>query len=83
MRPVESAFPRIALTAYSLEKLEQKISEVLEELNLSQSREKAITETRKVDKATFEEATRRLEKRVSGLEAELEHSREWCVMYCI
>ena len=75
-----SAFYAIPLTSYSLEKLEQKISEVLEELNGSQSREKAITETRKVDKATFEEATRRLENRVSDLEAELERSRKWCAI---
>lgn len=81
MRPVEPALSRIALTTYSLEKLEQKISEVLEELNRSQSHEKVITETMKFDKATFEEATRRLENRVSGLEAELERSREWCVIH--
>jgi len=61
---------------YSLAKSEEKVSEVLKELKASQTRENAISEARKVDKATFEEATKRLEGRVSSLEAELERSRE-------
>ncbi|KAF9652189.1 hypothetical protein BDM02DRAFT_3109613 [Thelephora ganbajun] len=60
----------------SLAKLEHKISELLEDLNASQAREKGVSEARKADKATFEEATRRLESRVGSLEAELERSRE-------
>ena len=68
------------LTTHRLGKSEQKISEVLEELNASQNRERAVSEARRVDKAAFEaafeEATKRLEGRVSGLEAELDRSRE-------
>ena len=74
---MESMFSAIILKIHSLVKSEQRISEVLEELNASQTREKVVTETRKVDEATFKEATRRLESRVSSLEAELRRSREW------
>lgn len=64
------------LIDFSLAKSDQKVSEVLKELSASQAREKAVAEARKVEKATFEEVTKRLESRVSGLEAELERSRE-------
>ena len=66
----------VVLTNHSLEKSEQKISEVLKELDASQTRERVVSEARRVDKATFEEATKRLESRVSSLEAELDRSRE-------
>lgn len=66
----------IVLISHSLSKSEQKISEVLKELNVSEMREKAVLETMKINKATFEEATKRLESRVSSLEAELDRSRE-------
>ena len=69
-------FSVIVLTNHSLAKSEQKIFEVLKELDASQARERAVSEARKVDKVTFEEATKRLETRVSSLEAELERSRE-------
>ena len=70
-------FSAVILKNNSLVKSEQSISKVLEELNASQTHEKAVTEARKVDKATFEEATRRLEAHLSSLEAELGRSREW------
>jgi exonuclease VII small subunit len=73
----------IVLTNHSLAKSEQKISEVLKELNASQTRERAVSEARKVDKAAFEEATKRLESRVSSLEAELDRSRESYVIWFI
>jgi hypothetical protein len=66
---LEIAFSAIFLINHSLAKTEQKNSEIVKELNVA-------SEARKVDKATFEEATRRLESRVSSLEAELERSRE-------
>ena len=69
-------FLAVALTNHSLEKSVQKISEVLEELNASRTLERTVSEARKIDRATFEEATKRLESRVSSLEAELERSRE-------
>ena len=75
--------PGVVLTNHSLEKSEQKISKVLEELNASQNRERAVSEARKVDKATFEEATKRLEGRVSSLEGELDRSRESYVVWAI
>ena len=65
--------PATVLTSRSLEKSEQKISEVLEELNAFRNRERA-------DKAAFEKATKRLESHVSSLEAELSQSRESCVV---
>lgn len=71
----------IILTNCSLEKSEQKISELLQELNASQTRERAISEAGKFDKATSDEATKRLESRVSGLEAELDRSRESYVVW--
>lgn len=74
---MESVFSAIILKTHSLVESERRISEVLEGLNASQAREKAVTEARKVDEATFKEATRRLESRVSSLEAELGRSREW------
>lgn len=74
-------FLAIILKSHSLVKSEQRISEVLEELKASQTRERAVTETSKIDKSVFEEATRRLESRVSSLEAELGRSREWYVVY--
>jgi len=64
-----------------MENFEQKNSEVLKELNATQARERAVSEASKVDKATFEEATKRLESRVSSLEAELDRSRESCVVW--
>jgi hypothetical protein len=70
-------FSAIILKSHSLVKSEQKISEVFGELNASQTREKVVIQARGVDQATFEEATRRLESRVSSLEAELERSRQW------
>jgi hypothetical protein len=73
----------IVLIDHSLEKSDQKVSEVLKELSASQAREKVVSEARKVEKASFEEATKRLETRVSSLEAELERSRESCVIWPI
>lgn len=69
-------FSVIVLIIHSLSKSEQKISEVLKELNVSETREKVVLETMKINKATFEEATKRLEGRVSSLETELIRSRE-------
>lgn len=69
------------LINHSLAKSEQKVSEVLKELNASQTREQAVSEAGKVDKATFEEATKRLESRVSSLEVELDRSRETYVVW--
>ena len=66
-----------------MEKLEQKISEVLKELNASQTFFRTISEARRVEKATFEEATKRLESRVSSLEAQLDHSRESYAVWSI
>ncbi|KAF9780133.1 hypothetical protein BJ322DRAFT_313840 [Thelephora terrestris] len=60
----------------SLVKSDQKVSELLKELSTSQTREKVVSEARKVEKATFEEGVKRLESRVSSLEADLERSRE-------
>ena len=62
------------LTSRSLAKSEQKTSEVLKELNVSQ-------EARKIEKATFEETTKRLENRVGSLEGELERSRKSYVVH--
>ena len=61
---------------HSLEKLDQKFSELLKELNAAQTREQVASEARKVEKATFEEAKKRFESRVSSLEADIERSRE-------
>lgn len=69
--------PAIVLINRSLAKSDQKVSEVLKELNASQAREKTTSEAMNVEKATFEEVTKRLESRVNSLEAELERSREW------
>ena len=73
----------IVLINNSLEKSEQKTSEVLKELNASQTREMVVSEGRKVDKAAFEEVTRRLESRVNSLEAELDRARESYVVWSI
>jgi len=80
VRPLDPVFPVIVLMNHSLAKSEEKVSEVLKELNASQTRENAVSEAKKVDKATFEEATKRLEDRVGSLEAELERSRESLVV---
>lgn len=66
----------IVIIDHSLAKSDQKVSEVLEELNASQSRENAISEASKVEKATLEEGIKRLESRVRSLEGDLERSRE-------
>ena len=73
----------IVLIDHSLAKSDQKVSEVLKELSTSQAREKAASEARKVERASFEESTKRLESRVSSLEAELERSRESYVVWHI
>lgn len=70
----------IFLMNRSLAKLEQQNAEVLKELNASRTRETAVSEARKVERAAFEEATKRLENRVGSLEAELERSRDWYVV---
>ena len=80
---MEPASLKIVLMNCSLAKSEQRVSEVLEELNASQTREGAVSEARKIDQAIFGEATKRLESRVSSLEAELERSRESCVAWSI
>ena len=74
-------FSAIILKNHSLVKSEQRVSEVLEELKASQTHERAVAEASKFDKGAFEEATRRLESRVSSLEAELGRSREWYAVY--
>lgn len=74
-------FSVIILKSRSLVTSEQRISEVLEELKASQTRERAVTEASKIEKGVFEEATRRLESRVNSLEAELGRSREWYAVY--
>lgn len=73
----------VVLTSHSLERSEQKVSEVLEQLSASQTRERAISETSKIDKATFEEARKLLESRVGSLQAELDRSRESYVVWFI
>ena len=66
---------------HSLLKSDEKVSEVLKELCASQARERTVSEAGKIERATFEEATKRLESRVSNLEAELERSREQWVVW--
>jgi len=51
-------FPVIVLINHSLAKSEEKVSEVLKELNASQTRENTVSEARKVNEATFKEVTR-------------------------
>ena len=73
MEPLSTA---TILINHSLAKSDQKVSELLKELGASQAREKAVSEAKKVEKATFEEVTKQLEVRVSSLGAELERSRD-------
>ena len=76
----ESCAPVVVLIDHSLEKSEQKVSEILEQLKASQIRENAISEAKNVDKAASKEAIKRLESRVSSLEGDLGRSREsWVV----